>query len=182
MRRRTFTKPHEELVAIAVERGAQTLRSVFAVLEKSGHASHIALDGAAGAAGLLAVAHASFKEALIEIEGEHELFEGVELSGHAMAPLHDYVPDPEALAKARVRLTHLRSIPVGPLDFDEMIVAAATARGLKQHPDGTACTCPPECNCHPPTRNEDAIVTGERGSWHLDTCPASPKNRGKVVP
>lgn len=178
MRRRAFTKPHEELVAIAVDRGARTLRSVFAVLEKSGHASHIALDGAAGAAGLLAVAHASFKEALIEVEIEHEKFEDVGLSGHVMAPLHAYIPDPEALAKAHVRLTHLRSMPVGPLDFDETIVAAATAHG-NQHLDGTPCSCPPECDCHPPTRNEDPIVTGERGSWHLDTCPASPKNRGK---
>lgn len=180
MRRREFTKPLEELVAIAVDRGAQTLRSVFAVLEKSGHTSHVSLDGAAGAAGLLAVAHAAFKEALIEVEIEHEKFEAAILP-ELMMPLYAYTPDPEAVAKAHVRLTHLRSVPVpvGPLDFDETIVATAAMRGATPHLDGTPCACPPECDCHPPTRNEDPIVTGERGSWHLDTCPVSPKNRGK---
>jgi len=51
------------------------LRDIFAVLEKSGHAPYVSLDGAAGAAGLLAVAHAAYKEATVEVEMEHEVRE-----------------------------------------------------------------------------------------------------------
>lgn len=179
MRRREFTKPYEELETIAVDRASRMVLRVFAVLEKSGHAPYVSLEGSAGAAGLLAIAHAAYKEALVEVETEHEKFEAGFEGGHLVASSYSsYVPSPESVARYQARLSRLRSVPVEPLDFDEAAVAVGADLG-GYHADGTVCTCPPECDCHPPTRDEDPIVTGERGSWHLDTCPASPKNRGK---
>lgn len=172
--RRQFDLPREQLDTLAIDRAAKIVRDVFTVVQKSGQAACIELDGAAGAAGLLAVAHAAYKEATMEVEMEHEVHDPAGPYGDliANAGLSEYAAmptTPEAPARGFARVSRLRTVPM------PAPTQAATGR---LHDDGTACTCDPGCTCHPPTRNEDPIVTGERGSWHLDTCPVSPKNRG----
>jgi hypothetical protein len=186
--KRQFTMSREDLDALAIDRAAKIVRDIFVVLQKSGHAAYVSIDGAAGAAGLLAVAHAAYKEAMIEVEMEHEVREhppwrqpmttsdfvaaAHEEDAAAFVSPHFLSPIP---MPGQARVSRLRSVSVP---------SAAAARvpppSAHLHDDGTPCECDPDCNCHPPTRNEDPIVTGERGSWHLDTCPRSPKNRGAL--
>lgn len=174
--RRQFTKPRDELDALAVDRAAKIVRDIFVVLEKSGHAPYVSLDGAAGAAGLLAIAHAAYKEAMVEVEMEHQVRESTpwmdvdaDLVPSYVPPMQPYVSQMQPL-RGQARSARFRPVP------------SQMPRSEYVHDDGSPCACDPGCNCHPPTRNEDPIVTGERGSWHLDTCPVSPKNRGKAQP
>lgn len=164
---REFTKSREEMEAIAIERAAQTMRSVFAVLDRSGHPSD-------DSAGLLSIAHAAYREALEAVEMECEKVPSLEMGGLA----GEYVP----VALSHVRMARARSSRLHSVPGAEAAWRSVMGVSSEVHPDGTPCACDPDCTCHPPTRNEDPIVTGERGSWHLDSCPVSPKNRGKVSP
>jgi hypothetical protein len=177
---REFTKSREEMEATAIERAAQTVRSVFAVLDRSGHPSE-------DSAGLLSIAHAAYREALEVVEMECEKVPSGEMGGLA----GEYVPVALSHARMARARANLRAVPGA---YASAMAATAEANGAQAawrsvmgvssevHPDGTPCACDPGCSCHPPTRNEDPIVTGERGSWHLDSCPVSPKNRGKGAP
>jgi hypothetical protein len=168
MMKRQFTASREELDALAVDRAAKTVQDIFVILQKSGHASYVALDGAAGAAGLLAVAHAAYKEARVEVEMEHEVRDQLAWTeADFVAPLSALSP------LGQPRVSQLRRVPSIAVIRDDVPPSEYV------HDDGTPCECDPGCTCHPPTRNEDPIVTG---SWHFDTCPVSPKNRGKVRP
>lgn len=174
--KREFTRSRDELDAMAVDRAAKIVRDIFVVLQKSGHAQYVSLDGAAGAAGLLAVAHAAYKEALVEVEMEHQVRDSAAWMDADMA-----VPSPVSAPRAYVSPIPLMLDPTArPARLRSVPHAAPPSEYV--HDDGTPCECDPGCNCHPSTRNEDPIVTGERGSWHLDTCPVSPKNRGKEQP
>jgi hypothetical protein len=183
--KRQFTVSREDLDALAIDRAAKIVRDIFVVLQKSGHAAYVSIDGAAGAAGLLAVAHAAYKEAMIEVEMEHEVREhppwmesdfvaaahegaAAFVSPHFVSP----IPMP-----GQARVSRLRSVPV-----PSAAAARVSPLSARLHDDGTLCECDPDCDCHPSARNEDPIVTGERGSWHLDSCPLSPKNRGRTQP
>ena len=178
--KRQFTVSREELDGLAIDRAAKTVRDIFIVLEKSGHAAYVSVDGASGAAGLLAVAHAAYKEAMIEVEMEHEI---PGIGRLTEADLAAFVTPNVAMAMPRAS-ERLRPVPWPRPDdggFPPVVpLHADVPRSAHAHNDGTPCECDPDCNCHPPVRNEDPIVTGERGSWHLDTCPVSPKNRGKA--
>lgn len=177
--RRQFAKTREELDALAVDRAAKTVKDIFVVLEKSGHAPYVSIDGAAGAAGLLAVAHAAYKEAMIEVEMQYEVHEVRDPFAWTEADFVAPRSSPKPGRPGQPRVSRLGRVPPVTLvhdDHDDVPPSEYV------HDDGSPCTCDPGCNCHPPTRNEDPIVTGERGSWHLDTCPVSPKNRGKENP